>query len=337
MTDEATALLLAAAVASSVTVALVLLLRSALRRIFGAPVAYGAWLTVPLVVAVTLLPAASAPGGLILLGGRVFDAAREMAAALLISAPALPGVLWIWLIGALLAAMLLAMWQVRFARSLGTIVVRDGIAYAERTALSPVVVGVLRPSIVVPGDFDSRYTADERALILAHERTHIRRGDLIANALCSLITCLLWFNPLIHLAAGRFRFDQELACDAKTLRGRSRARQTYASAILKTVSLDLHVPVGSPWQDASPLLQRLQHLRQPTVPPRRRILGSVLVGLLLATATGGAWALRPLELYRSGISTAGARLAPTVPTPDVACPLATRQASIGASSRHRGP
>lgn len=292
MTDEATALLLAAAVASSVTVALVLLLRSALRRIFGAPVAYGAWLTVPLVVAVTLLPAASAPGGLILLGGRVFDAAREMAAALLISAPALPGVLWIWLIGALLAAMLLAMWQVRFARSLGTIVVRDGIAYAERTALSPVVVGVLRPSIVVPGDFDSRYTADERALILAHERTHIRRGDLIANALCSLITCLLWFNPLIHLAAGRFRFDQELACDAKTLRGRSRARQTYASAILKTVSLDLHVPVGSPWQDASPLLQRLQHLRQPTVPPRRRILGVFWWAC--------CWQLRPAAHGRCG-------------------------------------
>jgi bla regulator protein BlaR1 len=335
MTDEATALLLAAAVASSVTVALVLLLRSALRRIFGAPVAYGAWLTVPLVVAATLLPAASAPGGFILLGGRVFDAAREMAAALLISAPALPGVLWIWLTGALLAAMLLAMRQVRFARSLGTIVVRDGIAYAQRTVFSPVVVGVLRPSIVVPGDFDSRYTADERALILAHEHTHIRRGDLIANALCSLITCLLWFNPLIHLAAGRFRFDQELACDAKTLRGRSRARKAYASAILKTVSLDLHVPAGSPWQDASPLVQRLQHLRQPAVPRRRRILGSVLVSLLLATATGGAWALRPLELYQSGISSA--RLAPTVPSPDAACPLTARQASRGASSARRGP
>lgn len=183
MTDEATALLLSAAVASSVTVALVLLLRSALRRIFGAPVAYGAWLTVALVVAVTLLPAASTPGGFILLGGRVFDAAREMAAALLISVPAPPGVLWIWLTGALLAATLLATRRVRFARSLGTIVVRDGIAYAERTALSPVVVGVLRPSIVVPRDFDSRYTTDERALILAHEHTHIRRGDLISSSL----------------------------------------------------------------------------------------------------------------------------------------------------------
>jgi beta-lactamase regulating signal transducer with metallopeptidase domain len=64
MRDEAAALLLAAAVASSVTVARVLLRRSALRRIFGAPVAYGAWLTVPLVVVVTLLPAASAPAGL---------------------------------------------------------------------------------------------------------------------------------------------------------------------------------------------------------------------------------------------------------------------------------
>jgi hypothetical protein len=40
MTDEATAPLLAVAVTSSVTVALVLLLRSALRRIFGAPVAW---------------------------------------------------------------------------------------------------------------------------------------------------------------------------------------------------------------------------------------------------------------------------------------------------------
>jgi hypothetical protein len=78
MRDEAAALLLAAAVASSVTVALVLLLRSALRRIFGAPVAYGAWLTVPLAVVVTLLPAASVPGGFILLGGGVFDAAREL-------------------------------------------------------------------------------------------------------------------------------------------------------------------------------------------------------------------------------------------------------------------
>jgi beta-lactamase regulating signal transducer with metallopeptidase domain len=337
MTGEATALLLAAGVASSVAVALVLFLRSTLRRIFGAPVAYSAWFTVPLVVTVTLLPAASEHAGITLIGGRAFDFARDLAAALLTAAPALPAVFWIWLTGALLAGMALAVRQVRFIRSLGTIVVRDGIAYAERTAVSPVVIGVLRPTIIVPADFDSRYTADERALILAHEHTHIRRGDLIANAICSLITCLLWFNPLIHLAAGRFRFDQELACDAKTLLGRSRARKAYATAILKTVSLDIRAPVGSPWQDASPLLRRLQHLRQPAVPPRRRILGSVLVSLLMAIATCGAWALRPLELYQSGLSTVAARWGRTVTTPDAACPLTAKQATVGASSVQRPP
>ncbi len=337
MTGEATALLLAAAFASSVTVALILLLRSALRRCFGAPVAYGAWLTVPLVVIVVLLPAASERAGLTLIGGHLFDLSRDWATALCSSTPELPGVLWIWPTGALLAAMLLGVRQVRFTRSLGAIVVRDGIAYAERTALSPVVVGVLRPSIVVPRDFDSRYTAEERVLILAHEHTHIRRGDLIANALCSLISGLLWFNPLIHLAAGRFRFDQELACDARTLLGRSRARTAYASAILKTVSLHAHVPVGSPWRAASPLLQRLQHLRQPAVPPRRRILGSLLVSVLLVTATCGAWALRPLESYQSGISNASAPLGSAVPAPGAACPLAAKQVSVNASRVQRRP
>jgi bla regulator protein blaR1 len=337
MTGEATALLLAAAFASSVTVALLLLLRSALRRCFGAPVAYGAWLMVPLGVIVIVLPAASESAGLTLIGGRLFDLSRAWATALWTSAPELPGVIWIWPAGAFLAAVLLGLRQVRFTRSLGAMVIRDGIAYAERTTLSPVVIGVLRPSIVVPGDFDSRYTAEERALILAHERTHIRRGDLIANALCSLISCLLWFNPLIHLAASRFRFDQELACDARTLLGRSRARKAYASAILKTVSLDTRAPLGSPWQAASPLLQRLQHLRQPAVPPRRRILGSVLVGVLLVTATCGAWALRPLELYQSGTSNTGAHLEPMVPIPGAACPLAAKTISVNASSVQRRP
>jgi bla regulator protein blaR1 len=61
---------------------------------------------------------------------------------------------------------------------------------------------------VVPADFESRYTLRERDMILSHERMHVRRGDQLANGLCTLIRCLLWFNPLMHLATDCFRLKE---------------------------------------------------------------------------------------------------------------------------------
>ncbi|MGD3580303.1 M56 family metallopeptidase, partial [Xanthomonas citri pv. citri] len=49
---------------------------------------------------------------------------------------------------------------------------------AFRLDQEPVSVGLWRPRIVLPMDFDTRYSAAERTLILAHERLHLRRGDL---------------------------------------------------------------------------------------------------------------------------------------------------------------
>ena len=73
------------------------------------------------------------------------------------------------------------------------------------------------PDEPVPADFAARYSADEQDLIIAHERQHAARHDPAANALLALLQCAFWFNPLMHLAASRFRFDQELACDAAVM------------------------------------------------------------------------------------------------------------------------
>jgi len=62
---------------------------------------------------------------------------------------------------------------------------------SARAGVGPAVVGVLRPRIVTPSDFETRFSEDERALILAHERTHLRRGDHIANA----VACTIPSNP----------------------------------------------------------------------------------------------------------------------------------------------
>jgi bla regulator protein blaR1 len=102
----------------------------------------------------------------------------------------------------------------------------------------PVLIDILRPRIVVPTDFDVRYGARERALMLAHERAHLAREDLLVGAVAMIRLCLFWFNPLMYWALNRLRFDQELACDAMVLRTVRDGRRQYARTLLQRHRLD---------------------------------------------------------------------------------------------------
>ncbi|MFZ5615854.1 MAG: M56 family metallopeptidase, partial [Pseudomonadota bacterium] len=79
-------------------------------------------------------------------------------------------------------------------------------------ATGPLVAGALRPLIILPADFASRYSPVERRLALAHECAHIRRGDLLATFAALLFRAAQWPNPLVHYAFSAFRADQESAC-----------------------------------------------------------------------------------------------------------------------------
>jgi beta-lactamase regulating signal transducer with metallopeptidase domain len=192
--------------------------------------------------------------------------------------------------------------QRRFILSLGRLVRQRGFAYAVPAGVAPVVVGCLRPVIVLPHDFDSRYTPEEQALIIAHERTHVRRGDLLALALWSSIRCLLWFNPLTHLATHPFRFDQELACDASTLRACGRSRKAYASALLKTLVVESTAPLSSAWHAHHPFRQRLQSLCAPRPTLANRCLGLAMIGALVCAAAWESAALQPIGAYHVAIA-----------------------------------
>jgi beta-lactamase regulating signal transducer with metallopeptidase domain len=322
---ELIGVLAAAAFTSSLAIASVLLLRGFLRHAFSATVSYAAWCAVPVVMVMAVIPIRHVGVAGAIADNPALAYVLQLFAPLLVSPLALNSVFCIWFGGFLIAAALLVLNQLRFVRSLGTVVVRDGLAYAQYPAVSPVVMGLLRPTVVVPSDFRSRYTPQEQALILAHEQTHVRRGDLVANLLCSVIRCVLWFNPLTHLGAGRFRFDQELACDATTLRGRARLRKTYATAILKTLALQSHLPIGSPWKNAEPLYTRIAHLRQPAISGSRLRCGYALIGILLTGLGGAAWSLQPMSLVGGGANGALRLAAARYSATTAACPLAAKR------------
>src|SRR5690606_24183995 len=165
--------------ASSAAIVLVLLLRRPLRAAFGANAAYLLWALPPLAVLAASLPARivrvvvrEAPGD-VGIGGVVAAVPMETASTA-----------GTWMLPAWLAGVVaFAAWQVavqrRFRRSLGAMSMgEDGHLRAEASAGLPAVVG-LRGRIVLPADFEQRYGADERALILAHERIHLARRDVL--------------------------------------------------------------------------------------------------------------------------------------------------------------
>ncbi len=99
---------------------------------------------------------------------------------------------------------------------------------------SPAVTGLIRPTLLLPADFDREFTPAEARLVLKHELMHLKRGDLPLNALMCVLMALHWFNPLLWIAFFKIRADREAACDAQVLRDATKDhRAEYGHALLK--------------------------------------------------------------------------------------------------------
>ncbi len=297
-------LLLHATLASSIAIVLVLVLRKPLRHRFGAHVAYSLWALVPVAIAVSLIPAPVASE----IAAPISPLLAPVVAPISLPisetvAPSIDVETWLisaWLVGVGLWVTWLARQQRRFLAELGRLDrYADNAWRAENVTSCPALIGAWRPRIVLPQDFDERYTDIERTLILAHERTHVARADAALNLAVSVLRCVFWFNPLIHAAASRFRFDQELACDADVISHFPEARRSYADAMLKTQLADIGLPVGCHWQSSHPLKERISMLKSSLPSPRKKRLGLALCAASMACVAAVAWAEQPKRLPTS--------------------------------------
>ena len=280
-------------------IGLVLILRAPARRFFGARVAYVLW-TLPLFAAAMCF----APARIVRV---VLDAPLDTpaAAAMAFTSPPpsdhAPYLLWAWAGGALLSLLILALRQFRFLRALGRLHARDDLGArvlaAESTTHGPAIIGVVRPIIVTPADFDARFDTEEQRIILAHERSHVAQGDPWVNAIALLVQCLSWFNPLVHLGARALRIDQELACDAAVLAQSEGVRRRYAETMLKT-QLAAAVPIGCAWPPTTvaALKERIAMLKRKLPTQKQTLIGASAITVVIAGACAAAWAAQPAHV-----------------------------------------
>jgi bla regulator protein BlaR1 len=303
MTHELFAMLCRSALAATVALVIVLAARVPARRWLGPHTAYRLWLLVPVAAVAILLPAPVRP---LAVAQQVAPSLQVPAATIDLNATIAstpfdvqPWLLAAWMIGACALLLWFVLQQRRYLSNLGALVDADaGTLRAQTSVGSPALVGALRPRIVLPSDFESRYTQRERELVLAHERVHLHRGDAQINALVALLRCLNWFNPLFHLAASRFRFDQELACDALVVARFPEARRCYADAMLKAqlagqARQELRLPAGCYWPSSHPLKERIAMLKFPELSRSRRAIAAVVIAVLTLSTGYASWAAQP--------------------------------------------
>ena len=77
----------------------------------------------------------------------------------------------------------------------------------------PMMLGVLRPVILLPVATLSRLTADQVEAILLHELAHIKRHDYLLNIFQTIAETILFFNPFIWLLSAMVRNEREHCCD----------------------------------------------------------------------------------------------------------------------------
>lgn len=98
---------------------------------------------------------------------------------------------------------------------------------------APMVVGILRPAVVVPGGYGRGMAFEEMESVFLHELEHVARRDNFTAAMAELIGAIFWFDPLHWVARRRLLELREAACDEGVL-ARGCGAEPYLNALAKT-------------------------------------------------------------------------------------------------------
>lgn len=86
------------------------------------------------------------------------------------------------------------------------------LAWSARVA-SPVVVGVLRPALLLPMQVLTQLDETQLRAVMTHELGHIRRLDPIVNLIQRVVEAVLFFHPAVWYVSRQISRERENQCD----------------------------------------------------------------------------------------------------------------------------
>ena len=162
-----------------------------------------------------------------------------------------------------------------------TMAVRSTVRVCESTLVQvPVVVGWLRPLILLPACLLSGLSEQQLRAILAHELAHVRRHDYAVNFAQILIENLLFYHPAIWWLSNRIRQERENCCDdiAAAVGGGNRV---LARALATLAELHVSAPQTLPAATGGSLVNRIRRLAGTEAGSDKLVSGGLGVGIFV--------------------------------------------------------
>jgi protein involved in polysaccharide export with SLBB domain/beta-lactamase regulating signal transducer with metallopeptidase domain len=149
-------------------------------------------------------------------------------------------------------------------------------------AASPMMIGWLKPVVLLPTATLAGLSPSQLEALLAHEFAHIRRHDYLVNLLQSAIETLLFYHPAVWLVSRSVRESREQCCDDLTISVCDRL--TYVSALSSVAALRTSSPALA--AGGGSLRYRVERLLRPQSVASFSMgwLGVIPVALVLAAA-----------------------------------------------------
>jgi beta-lactamase regulating signal transducer with metallopeptidase domain/peptidoglycan/xylan/chitin deacetylase (PgdA/CDA1 family) len=105
-------------------------------------------------------------------------------------------------------------WQQQFARLCGKIGVTAKAKLRESAQVAaPVVIGWLKPVVLIPSGAFLGVAPAQLEAIIVHELMHVRRADFLVNFLQTLVEILLFYHPCAWWISREIRREREFVCD----------------------------------------------------------------------------------------------------------------------------
>jgi beta-lactamase regulating signal transducer with metallopeptidase domain len=154
----------------------------------------------------------------------------------------------------------------------------------------PMVVGWLRPVILLPASALAGLTTQQLEAIIAHELAHIRRHDYLINLLQAVIETLLFYHPAVWWVSRKIRQEREHCCDDLAVEVCGDAF-IYSRALLEIEQLRAAGPRLAMAANGGLLMNRIQRLigAQPKHANRfSGLFAGVILLITLISAGAGA-------------------------------------------------
>jgi beta-lactamase regulating signal transducer with metallopeptidase domain len=133
-------------------------------------------------------------------------------------------------------------WQKRVALLSQKLGIKQMIGIAESgMAKVPMVIGHLKPLILIPVGLLTALPPAEVEAILVHELAHIRRRDYLINLLQSFIEIIFFFNPAVLWLSALIRTERENCCDDIAVLETS-SKVNYIRALVSCQEFQLSAP-----------------------------------------------------------------------------------------------